>query len=242
MIRRMVGTLLFCLCLSTTASFAEVIRIAYNQPFPPFAEFKSGKSDGLAVDILRAAAARATIDLEFVPAPLDQLLQTLKDGRADALFVAITPERRQSFDFSVPVLTTGGALYVRAPNPTPESLDALSGKVVVTPQAGPLTAFIQKSAPAVHLVVTADYAESLARVIGGQADAAALNYQAGAIIASRLYPGQLTVPHTMFLEAPMAVAVSKGQNVELLNRLNVGLAAIQTDGTSQQINNRWMGQ
>jgi polar amino acid transport system substrate-binding protein len=126
------------LSAATGVSAVETFRVTYNQPFPPFAEFKNGKSEGLAIDILRAAAARGGIELEFVAAPLEQTGQTLTEGRADALLMAATPERMATFDLSVPVLTTGGALFVRAPNPTPEGLMALSGKVVVTPQTGHL--------------------------------------------------------------------------------------------------------
>jgi polar amino acid transport system substrate-binding protein len=48
------------------------------------------------------------------------------------------------FDFSDAFLVTGGALFVRAPSTTPERLDSLVGKIVVTPRTGPLAAFIQK--------------------------------------------------------------------------------------------------
>jgi polar amino acid transport system substrate-binding protein len=229
-------------CLWVSQAAAEPVRITHNQPFPPFAEFKNGKSEGLAVDLLNAAAARAGIEFEFVPASVDQMAQTLKDGHTEALFVAITPERQQTFDLSAPVLTTGGALFVRAPKATPQGLIELSGKTVVTPRAGPLAALIQRMAPAVNLVVTTDYEESLARVVDGAADAAALNYQAGAIIASRLYPGRVTLPRSMFQETPMAVAVPKGQRAEFLARLNMGLEAIRFDGTWQQINKRWTGE
>jgi hypothetical protein len=44
----------------------------------------------------------------------------------------------------------------------------------------------------VKLVVTEDYETGLARLVSGDADAAALNYQAGATIATRPYPGKLT--------------------------------------------------
>jgi ABC-type amino acid transport substrate-binding protein len=93
----------------------------------------------------------------------------------------------------------------------------------------------------VKLVVTADYEESLARLVRGEADAAALNFQAGARIAARLYPGQLTVPRNMFIQTPMAVGVIKGQGAKLIAQLDVGLAAIRADGTWQQINDRWLG-
>jgi hypothetical protein len=48
------------------------IRIAHDQGFPPFAESKDGRSEGLAVDIFRAAAAQAGLDVKFVPVPFEQ--------------------------------------------------------------------------------------------------------------------------------------------------------------------------
>ena len=215
-------------------------RIGHSQIFPPFAEVKDGKSQGLAIDILAIAAARVAIEIEWVPVPFEQLHLTLVDGRAQAIFpLGITPERHQSLDFSAPLLTTGGALYVRAPNDEPESLAALAGKIVVTPRTGPLAAVIQKTAPEVRLVTTANYEESLALLVTGEADAAALNYQVGACIVGQLYAGRVTVPRAMFAEQQLAVAVPKGQRTELLARLDDGLAAIRADGSWQQINNRW---
>ena len=147
-----------------------------------------------------------------------------------------------SYDFSAPVVTTGGALFVRAPSPTPENLLAMAGKVVVTPRAGPLADLISRAAPAVKLSLTTDYEQSLARVIDGSADAAALNYHAGAVIAARLYPGQITKPAAMFLETVNGVAVPKGKLPEFLARLSQGLDAIRADGTWAEINKRWIGQ
>jgi polar amino acid transport system substrate-binding protein len=93
----------------------------------------------------------------------------------------------------------------------------------------------------VKLVVTADYEESLARIVQGDADAAALNFQAGARIAARLFPGQVTIPRNMFIQTPQAVGVLRGRDVKLVARLDSGLAAIRADGTWQQINDRWIG-
>jgi polar amino acid transport system substrate-binding protein len=232
----------FLLSLSRAAAVADPIRITHNQPFPPLSELRNGKSVGLLIDVLRAASARVGLEVEFVPAPLEQMEQTLKDGRADALLTGITPERLKSYDFSASVVTTGGALFVRAPTPTPESLFAMSGKVVVTPSAGPLADIISRTAPAVKLSLTTDYEQSLARVIDGSADAAALNYHAGAVIAARLYPEQITKPRGMFQEIANAVAVPKGKLPAFLARLSLGLDAIRADNTWQEINKRWIGQ
>jgi len=137
MLTRAVSLLLICISL-LSQSMAEPVRIAHDQNFPPFSMSNDGNSEGLAVNILRAAAARVGIDMIFVPVPFDQRQATLENGRAEAYFpLSITPERLQSFDFSEVFVITGGSVFVRAPNVPPDALDALAGKVVVTPQTGP---------------------------------------------------------------------------------------------------------
>src|SRR5215468_1604793 len=126
----MIGRLIAAMSLfafSEMSEAAEQLRIAHNQSLPPLVEVQQGKSVGLAIDIVRAAAGHADIEVEFVPVTIEQQMPSLKDGRADALLSANTPERQQLLDFSEPVLMTGGALYVRVPNPTPDGLASLSG-------------------------------------------------------------------------------------------------------------------
>lgn len=65
---------------------AEPVRIAHAQDFPPLAEVRDGKSEGLAVDILRAAAMRAGVEVQFVAVPFEQVHLTLADGRAEGVF------------------------------------------------------------------------------------------------------------------------------------------------------------
>jgi polar amino acid transport system substrate-binding protein len=222
------------------AGAAEQLRIAHNEFLPPLLEVKGGKSVGLAIDIVSAAAGRVAIEVIFVPVTIDQQMPSLKDGRAHALLSANTPERQQSLDFSEPVLVTGGSLFVRSPSPTPENLAALAGKIVVTPRAGPLADYIRRTTPTVNLVVTQDYEETLARLVSGQADAAALNASAGGRMAAKLYPGQVTLPQIMFYEQPFAVGIPKGQSGKAIAQLNARLSAIRADGTWQKINNRWL--
>jgi ABC-type amino acid transport substrate-binding protein len=228
---------------SAQTSPTRTVRIAHQVDFMPIADVKDGQSVGLGVEIVRAAAVRAGIDVEFVPVPFEQVQRTLDDGRAVAIFpFAMTPERQRLFDFSAPVYAGGGGLFVRTPGATPKDLAELSGKIVVTPRTGPLAALIERTAPNVKLVVTADYEESLARLVRGDADAAALNYHVGALLAARLHPGQVTMPRIFFSQTPVGLGVRKGEQAELLSRLNVGLAAGRADGTWQKINDRWMNQ
>lgn len=220
----------------------ETIRVAHDQRFPPFAEVVDGRSVGLAVDVLKAAATQAGLELVLVPVPFVEVQKTLEDGRADAIFpLAINPERVKLFDFSSPLVVTGGALFVRSGAPTPD-FAALTGKTVTTPKTGPLAEYIAKRYPDVKLLVTANYDESLNQLVSGQADAAALNFQAGARIARIVVPGKVTEPKTLFWELPLAVAVPKGRRADLIDKLNGGIAAIRADGTWQKINDAYLAQ
>jgi polar amino acid transport system substrate-binding protein len=218
------------------------VRIAHQVDFAPFADVKHGQSVGLAVEVVRAGAERAGVDVEFVRVPFEEVQRTLDDGRAVAIFpLAITPERQRLYDFSAPLYSGGGGLFVRAPNATPTDISELSGKIVVTPRTGPLAAYIERTAPTVRLMVTTDYKESLARLIHGDAEAAALNYYVGATLAAQLYAGRITIPRTFFTQTVCGpgLGVRKGEQVELLSRFDSGLAAIRADGTWQKINDHW---
>lgn len=222
--------LLACL-LFPVMSCAQTLRVAHAESFPPYAEARGGESHGMAVDLLRAAAAKTGLQIAFVIVPFEQLQRTLEDGRADAIFpTGITPERRKHLDFSAPLLSTGGSLYVRAPAEAPDQLSALEGKTVVTPRTGPLAAYIEKTAPGVKVMRSASYEESLALLVEGKADAAALNSHVGGRIADQLYPGKVNVARRMFLEVPLAVAVAKGTRGDVLERLNQGIAALPAAG------------
>lgn len=239
MIPRVIALALAFLSLSAMPAIAETVRIAHPPEIPPFIGVKDGKTVGLVPDILRAAAAREGIDLVFMPTTFAELQGTLTSGAADALAPFVISKSSPSYDFTTALLITGGALFVRAPSPTPAGFAALSGKTVVTPKTGPFVGFIQQNFPAVKVEPTADYAQSLDRVLSGQADAAALNIREGAGVVAASYAGKITVPTTLFQELPLGLAVIKGQHADLLKRLDAGLAAIRADGTLQRIEEKW---
>jgi ABC-type amino acid transport substrate-binding protein len=218
----------------------ETVRMSHQSDFAPFIYVKNGKSVGILVDIVEAAAARENIKVVFVPVPLADVAATLTDGRADAIVpFGITPERQAAYDFSAPLVMTGGALFVKAPSPEPLDLHALDGKTVVSPQAGPFVVYMQKNAPGIHVVATTSYQDSLNRVVSGEADAAALNLQVGTNVVAESYAGKITVPVKTFSQAPLAIAVTKGRHADLMRRLADGLEAIRADGTLARIEAKW---
>jgi len=93
----------------------------------------------------------------------------------------------------------------------------------------------------VKVLRSASYEESLAMLVEGKADAAALNSHVGGRIADKLYPGKVNVASRMFLEVPLAVAVKKGTQAAFIQELDKGLAAVRADGTWDAVNRRWTG-
>ncbi len=219
---------------------AEKIRLAHDDPFPPFTVYKDGRSEGIVIDILQEALKRVNIEPVFIPAHMDKIQDLVKAGDVDGLaFLGINPDRRKLYDFSDPLLITGGALFVASPNASPSGLKEFEGKTIVTPLKGPLAGYIKNEFPKVNVMTVEDYPAALKTVLDGKADAAALNPQVGIQLANQFFPGKFTFPKGVFLEVPLAVAVLKGTHAALLQKVNEGLGSIKKDGTYTKIIEKW---
>jgi polar amino acid transport system substrate-binding protein len=156
------AALLFVAASFGTTVRAEPIRIGHDAPFEPFAMVENGRSTGLILEVVAEAMKRMKQDFAFVVLKLDDSDQALIDGKIDALaFKGDTPLRRRQFDFSAPIVVSGGALFTRAGTPASKSLKDFAGKTVVTPRRGPLAAQIEKAAPDVKVLPSTSYEESL---------------------------------------------------------------------------------
>jgi ABC-type amino acid transport substrate-binding protein len=220
----------------------RMIRLAYDDPFPPLAFDDEGKAKGVVIDILSEALARVDIQARFIPSPMEQVKHLLETREADGIaFYAITPQRESIFDFSDPLLMTGAALFVKSPQPVPSNLTECQGRRVVTPKTGPLAKFIESNAPEVRLLLVKDYQESLEAVLEGKADAAALNIHVGRDLALRLFSGKCTLPEKPFFEVPLAVAILKDAGSLLPGRINEGLRRLKQESAYAEIIARWPG-
>jgi polar amino acid transport system substrate-binding protein len=221
---------------------AQTLRIGHDAAFEPFAMVENGRATGLILDIVAEAMKRMKRTFDFAVLTLDEADTALTEGKVDALaFKGDTPERRARMDFSAPIVLSGGALFARTGTPASKSLKDFAGKTVVTPRRGPLFAQIAKAAPDVKLAESTSYAESFEMVIAGKADAAALNLQAGIRMARKSYPGKFTLPSEPYIAVPLAFAVAKGKNAELLESFDATLAAMKADGSFKAIEEKWLG-
>lgn len=99
---------------------------------PPYSyRGASGEFCGLDVAIARAAAARLGRPLEIKVVDYDELLPSVRSGKADiaGAGLSITKSRMRSVDFSVPYAVDGGAFIYRAGEPMPTMILAESLRV-----------------------------------------------------------------------------------------------------------------
>lgn len=219
----------------------DPLKLVHIESFEPFAVAVGSKSEGLAIEILTEAIAKAGLRVIFLGEQQAKIPGLVEQGQVDGIaFLAIDAKRREKYDFSDPYLISGGALFVKAPSPRSFDLMAFEGKTVATPKEGPLAGFIQKNFPKVNVLTDVkSYAETLQAVLDGKADAGALNTQAGTVLAREMFPGRFSLPDKGFLETPIGVGVMKGRHGDFLRKLNEGLKTILTDGTYDKILAKW---
>ena len=208
--------------LNWIAEHSKVIVASVQYPLYLFKD-EHGHWSGLNNDLLNRISAMT--GLQFVHEEsfsTDQMLERLESGAADmSTTLAMNDERKTFLDFSH---AFGGASWVfvgKAGAPVVQSLEQLSGRVLVLPARHALEATIRRDNPDIDLRSVKTYAEARALVESGEAYATIEN-ETGA----QLYPsGQLKVGYTVEgkWEADH-LAVRKGQP-QLSSIINKALEA-----------------
>ena len=128
-------------CLATSAALAEVpdairqagvLHASVNAIYAPM-EYKdaaSGQLTGLDVELGAALAKRLGLRIEWADSAFEQLIPSLKTGRADLLISGLTDTaaREETMDF-IDYLKTGPQFYVAAASPAKDASDLCGLKV-----------------------------------------------------------------------------------------------------------------
>ena len=103
-----------------------------DTPYEPF-EFEGpdGVQTGFDIDLMRAIAGDAGLELEVLDLPFEGILGSLAAGECDVITSALSikPERLEQVDFSDPYFDSGQSLLVRAEDKdTYPTLESLAGQ------------------------------------------------------------------------------------------------------------------
>jgi polar amino acid transport system substrate-binding protein len=223
----------------------KVFVVGTDAAYAPFeSQNEKGEIVGFDIDVVKAIAAKAGIEVKFVNTPWEGIFNALGQGDRDLLVsaVTITDERKQTMDFTDPYFDAVQLIAVKESSKVAKFADLKKLKVgVQTGTTGDeaVSKLLGKTNTNIKRFESTPLA--LKELESGGLDAVVadngvvINYVAN-------NPGGKfkTVSDKDFVPEQYGIPVKKG-NTELLAQLNKGLADIKADGTYAKIFAQYFG-
>ncbi|MDZ8050940.1 MAG: basic amino acid ABC transporter substrate-binding protein [Aulosira sp. ZfuVER01] len=226
---------------STTISNSglKTLKVSTDPTFVPF-EMKTvnGNLEGFDIDLMNAIAQVTGLTVQWESLPFDGMISTLQAKSVDAAIsgITITSERQKTISFTRPYFKAGLAIAVRANNQDIQNFNSLEGKRIGV-QIGSTGADFAKTIPNAKISTYNSGPDFFQDLVNGNVDAvisdafATLyaikngNLQGIKVVANLLteeFYGIATPPDSPYLEI-----------------INKGIATLLSNGTYQQIYQRW---
>ncbi|WP_373976394.1 basic amino acid ABC transporter substrate-binding protein [Chitinibacter sp. SCUT-21] len=244
-VRFFTTALLAGLMLNAPAHAAKTYQVATDAAYAPFESLNEKKEAvGFDMDIMKAVAAKAGFQVKFVNTPWEGIFASLNNGDRDIVIsaVTITPERKQSMDFSDPYFEAKQLIAVSQSSKVTKLADLKGKKIgVQTGTTGDEVAqkFLGKTSPNIKRFESTPLA--IQELQNGGVDAViadngvVVNY-----VANNAKAKLKTVDDATFAKEYYGIVVKKG-NKALLEQINKGIAAIKADGTYDKIYKKYFG-
>lgn len=230
---------------SAAAAPTKVYTVGTDAAYAPFeSQNEKGEIVGFSVDLMRALAARAGIEVKFVNTPWEGIFNTLAQGDRDLLIssIGITEERKQTIDFSDPYFDAHQLIAVPDKSKVTKFADLKTLKVGV--QTGTSAdEVVSKLLGKTNTNIKRFESNTLAlkELESGGVDAAVADN--GVVIhylANNTAAKFRAVNDPAFTPEQYGIAVKKG-NTELLAKINKALGEIKADGTYEKIYTQHFG-
>lgn len=223
----------------------RVYVVGTDAAYAPFeSQNEKGEIVGFDIDVVKAIAAKAGMEVKFVNTPWEGIFNALNQGDRDFLVsaVTITDERKQTMDFSNPYFDAAQLIAVKSGSKVTKFDDLKKLKVgVQTGTTGDEAVSKLQGKTSTNIKRFESTPLALKELEAGGVDAVVADN--GVIIhyvnnnsASKFK----TVADTSFTPEQYGLPVKKG-NTELLAKLNKGLADIKADGTYDKIYAQYFG-
>lgn len=235
------------MALSTTAVFAEQLRVGVEGAYPPFSwKEADGSLQGFDIELAEAVCAYLGKECVLVEQEWDGMIPALLSRKFDTIIasMSITAERKKKIDFTVKYYNTP-AMLVAKENPGFEATGAgLAGKRVGVQRATTHQCFAEKFFPDAELVLYATQEEVFQDLVSGRLDAQLsdslqamegfLGTDAGKGFA--FLGGSQDDLECMGEGAGFAV---RKQDTDLRDALSGAIAALRENGTYKALNDKY---
>jgi diguanylate cyclase (GGDEF)-like protein/PAS domain S-box-containing protein len=217
--------------------------VGSEQNFPPFSTgMTDSTAGGFTVDLWKAVAEEAGLKYVIRVMPFRQLLQEFKEGRIDVLInLAISADRNNFADFSVPHVILHGAIFVRDDNTAIRSEDDLSAQSIIVLNADLAHDYAISKGWGQQLVLVDTAAQGLKLLASGEHDAMLISKVVGMQSLQNLGLTNIKPLKTAGgFSQKFAFAVAEGQT-DFLSRINEALAITNTNGIYTTLYDKWFG-
>ncbi len=218
------------------------ITVAVENAYPPFnfIDKDTGEPAGWDYDAVREICKRINCVPEFKEAAWDGIFPAMQAGEYDMLAdgVTITPERAKIVDFSIPYVTIGQVLLVRADDPVKsvEEFKADPNKLVGT-QIGTTNEIVaKKNFPEDRVKSFEDFGAAIMALLSGDVDGVVIdNVTASGFMKEN--PGKLRILGQLTSDEQLGFVFPPGS--ELKDAVNAALESMKADGTLDALNKKW---
>jgi len=224
---------------------AKVYNVGTDAAYAPFeSQNEKGEIVGFDIDVVKAVAAKAGIEVKFTNTPWEGIFNSLAQGDRDlvASAVTITEERKQTMDFTDPYFDAVQLIAVKEGSKIAKFADLKKLKVgVQTGTTGDeaVSKLLGKTNTNIKRFESTPLA--LKELESGGVDAVVADN--GVVIhyvANNPNAKFKTVSDKEFVPEQYGIALKKG-NTELQAKLNKALAEIKADGTYDKIYTQYFG-
>ncbi|WP_434142159.1 amino acid ABC transporter substrate-binding protein/permease [Leucobacter sp. gxy201] len=217
--------------------------IATDTTFAPFEFREGGELVGIDMDLLNRIAEEENFTVDIQSLGFQAAVSAVTSGQADGVIagMSITDERKQTFDFSDPYFDSGIQMAV-ADDSDITGYEDLQGQTVVAKGGSEGESEAKKLSEKYGFTVKAlDQSTSLIESVkNGSAAAVFDDYP---VLKYGIAQGNgLKVVTDKIPGGQYGFAVAKGQNADLLEAFDNGLARLKADGTYDQILAQYLGE
>jgi len=216
--------------------------------FPPFEIKQGGQLTGFDVDLLEAVVGQTSYTLaDWKEFEFDSLIPALTSGKIDVIAAAmtITDQRKQTIAFSDPYYNSNQSIIVRQGEAGQYSqLSDLAGHVVGAQKGTTGQGVVQDQLVKPGLIkpdqykAFDNYVLAVQALENGDVDAVVIDQPVGATFAS-----QRNVEVAFVYQTGEQFGFGLRQDeTDATNAINGGIETVKSDGTYQQLTNKWFGQ
>jgi polar amino acid transport system substrate-binding protein len=216
------------------------VNVATYAHFPPFEyiDLDTNEIIGFDIDLLDAIAENEGLEINYIDVAYNQVIDGMMQCQYDAAISAITISDYLLgyMNFTDPYFASGQIVTTRMSNTDIYSLEDLAGKYIGV-AAGTMSEVEANKIPGVILVAFEDYYWAFSTLLEDRIDAVMSDNDIS-LSYIRQFPDEFRRIGDVITEEKLGIAVCK-THPELLSKLNAGMASIKTDGTYDQLIQRW---